>query len=42
VHADVLGEDRFVVEALRRAGPMTVAIASGTYSVDIDLDPPPL
>jgi GNAT superfamily N-acetyltransferase len=42
VHADVLGEDRFVVEALRRAGSMTVAIASGTYSVDINLDSPPL
>jgi N-acetylglutamate synthase-like GNAT family acetyltransferase len=38
VHADVLGEDRFIVEALRPAGSMTVAIASGTYSVDIDLD----
>jgi N-acetylglutamate synthase-like GNAT family acetyltransferase len=38
VHADVLGDNRFIVEALRRAGSMTVAIASGTYSVDIDLD----
>jgi GNAT superfamily N-acetyltransferase len=42
VHADVLGEDRFVVEALRRAGSMTATIASGTYSVDIDLDSSPL
>jgi GNAT superfamily N-acetyltransferase len=38
VHADVLGEDRFIVEALRRVGSASVAIASGTYSVDIDLN----
>jgi GNAT superfamily N-acetyltransferase len=42
VHADVLGEDRFLVQALRRAGSMTVAIASGSYSVDIDLESSPL
>jgi GNAT superfamily N-acetyltransferase len=40
VHADVLGEDRFIVEALHWAGQMTVAIACGTYSVDIDLHSP--
>jgi GNAT superfamily N-acetyltransferase len=38
VHADVLGEDRFIVEALRQAGSLTATIASGTYSVDIHLD----
>jgi L-amino acid N-acyltransferase YncA len=42
VHADVLGDNRFIVEALRRAGSLTVAIASGTCSVEIDLDPPRL
>jgi GNAT superfamily N-acetyltransferase len=37
VHADVMGEDRFLVEALRRSGPLRVSIQSGTFSVDIDL-----
>ena len=37
VHADVLGDDRFILEALRRIGPLTVAIESGSYSIDIDI-----
>jgi RimJ/RimL family protein N-acetyltransferase len=37
LHADVLGEDEFILRALRPVGPLTVAIALGTFSVDIDL-----
>jgi hypothetical protein len=37
VHADVLGEDGFLVEALRRLGASTVSIHTGTYSIDINL-----
>jgi GNAT superfamily N-acetyltransferase len=37
VHADVLGDDRFILRALRRVGPMTVSFELGTLSVDIDL-----
>jgi GNAT superfamily N-acetyltransferase len=37
VHADVLGEDGFIVEALRRLGGSTVSIYTGTYSIDINL-----
>ena len=37
VHADVLGADLFILEALRRIGPLTVAIEFGTYSIDIDI-----
>ena len=37
VHADVLGDDLFILEALRRIGPLTVAIEFGTYSIDIDI-----
>jgi GNAT superfamily N-acetyltransferase len=37
VHAEVLGDDQFILEALRRIGPLTVAIESGSLSVDIDL-----
>ena len=29
VHADVLGDDLFILEALRRIGPLTVSIDSG-------------
>jgi GNAT superfamily N-acetyltransferase len=38
VHADVLGDDGFILDALRRIGPLTVAIESGSYSVDIEID----
>ncbi len=37
VHADVLGEDLFILRALRRIGPLTVSIEFGTYSIDIDI-----
>jgi GNAT superfamily N-acetyltransferase len=37
VHADVLGDDLFILEALRGIGPLTVSIESGTYSIDVDI-----
>jgi hypothetical protein len=37
VHADVLGDDLFILEALRRIGPLTVSIDSGSFSIDIDI-----
>ncbi len=37
VHADILGEDQFLLRALRRVGPLKVAIELGTFSVDVDL-----
>jgi GNAT superfamily N-acetyltransferase len=37
VHADVLGDDLFILQALRRIGPLTVSIEFGIYSVDIDI-----
>lgn len=37
VHADVLGDDLFILEALRRIGPLTVAIEFGSYSIDIEM-----
>jgi hypothetical protein len=37
VHAEVLADDQFILEALRRIGPLTVTIESGSLSVDIDL-----
>jgi len=37
VHADVLGDDLFILQVLRRIGPLTVSIESGTYSIDIDI-----
>jgi GNAT superfamily N-acetyltransferase len=37
VHADVLGDDRFIVQALRRIGPASVSVHCGTFSVDMDL-----
>ncbi len=36
-HADVLGDDLFILEALRRIGPTTVSIESGSYSIDIEI-----
>jgi GNAT superfamily N-acetyltransferase len=36
-HADVLGDNRFILQALRRIGPLTVSIDSGILSIDIDL-----
>jgi GNAT superfamily N-acetyltransferase len=37
IHADVLGEDQFLLRTLRRVGPLKVAIDLGTFSVDVDL-----
>jgi GNAT superfamily N-acetyltransferase len=37
LHADVLGEDKFILRVLRPLGQLTVAIALGTFSVEIDL-----
>jgi GNAT superfamily N-acetyltransferase len=37
VHADVLGDDLFILKALRRIGPLTVAVECGSYSIDIDI-----
>jgi len=37
VHADVLGDDQFILQVLRRIGPLTVSIEFGSYSVDIDI-----
>jgi hypothetical protein len=37
VHADVLGDDRFILQPLRRIGPLTVSIEFGTYSIDLDI-----
>jgi GNAT superfamily N-acetyltransferase len=37
VHADVLGDNRGLVGALRRLGSTSVVLEHGTYSVDIDL-----
>jgi hypothetical protein len=40
VHVDVLGDDRFILRALRRVGPMTASFELGTFSADIDLGGP--
>jgi GNAT superfamily N-acetyltransferase len=40
LHADVLGEDLFILEALRRMRPLTVEIEFGNYSIDIEISPP--
>ena len=37
VHADVLGDDRFILEALRRIAPLTVSISRGIWSIDVAL-----
>jgi GNAT superfamily N-acetyltransferase len=36
VHADVLCDDRFILEALRRIGLLTVSIEFGSFSIDIE------
>jgi GNAT superfamily N-acetyltransferase len=41
VHADVLGDDQFILRILRRIGPLTVSIEYGGFSIDIDLCSPP-
>jgi GNAT superfamily N-acetyltransferase len=37
VHAEVLGDDGFIVALLRRIGPIRVTSARGGYSVTLDL-----
>jgi GNAT superfamily N-acetyltransferase len=37
VHADALGDDEFILQALRRISPLKVTIESGIFSIDIDL-----
>jgi GNAT superfamily N-acetyltransferase len=37
LHADILGEDGYILRILRRVGTLSVAIALGTFSVDLDL-----
>ena len=37
VHVNVLGDDLFILYALRRIGPLTVSIESGSFSIDIEL-----
>ncbi len=39
VHADVLGDDRFILRVLRRIGPLKASIEFGSISIDIDLSP---
>ena len=35
VHADVLSDDRHIIQALRRIGPLTASVDRGTWSIDI-------
>jgi GNAT superfamily N-acetyltransferase len=37
VHAEVLGDDGFIVALLRRVGPVRVTSGTGGYSVTVDL-----
>ena len=37
VHADVLGDDRFILKALRRIGSLTGSIDRGVWSIDVAL-----
>jgi GNAT superfamily N-acetyltransferase len=39
VHADVLGDDQFILRTLRKFGPLNVSVASGTFSVGLYLGP---
>jgi hypothetical protein len=41
VHADVLGDHLFILEALRGIDPLTVSIEFGSFSIDIDLGSEP-
>ncbi len=40
VHADVLCDDLFILQTLRRMGPLTVSSHVGTFSVDVHLITP--
>jgi GNAT superfamily N-acetyltransferase len=37
VHADVLGDDLFILRSLRRIGPLALSIECGVFAIDIDL-----
>jgi GNAT superfamily N-acetyltransferase len=37
VHADVLSDDLYIVQALRRVGPLTASIEHGIWSLDVAL-----
>ena len=37
LHADLLGDSHYLLDALRRLGPLRVSIERGALSVDIDL-----
>jgi GNAT superfamily N-acetyltransferase len=41
VHVDVLGDDPFIVQMLRRIGPLTTSVEYGSYSIDIDISRQP-
>jgi len=41
MHADVLVDDVFILQALRQIGPLRVSIESGSISIDIDLSSQP-
>jgi GNAT superfamily N-acetyltransferase len=37
VHAEVLSDNRLMLQALRRSGPLTVSIERGVWSIDVAL-----
>jgi GNAT superfamily N-acetyltransferase len=37
VHADVLGDDLFILQVLHRIGPLAVSINAGIFGIDVDL-----
>jgi GNAT superfamily N-acetyltransferase len=37
VHADVLADDEFILQVLRRIGPLRVSAERGSFSIDVDL-----
>ena len=41
VHAEVLGDDPFLLQALRRVGPLTASIERGIWSIDVALGSQP-
>jgi GNAT superfamily N-acetyltransferase len=41
VHADVLVDDEFILQTLRRIGPLRASMESGSFSVGIDLSSQP-
>jgi hypothetical protein len=41
VHADVLVDDVFILQALRRISPLRVSTEFGSFSIDMDLSSQP-